>query len=64
MHRPVSDPAVKRTICKGCDTILIPGSTASVRVKSEFTHDLDKFGLFFMELQSLRLMGMLWCIRV
>ena len=36
MPRPTSDPAVKRTICKGCNTILIPGSTVSVRVKSEF----------------------------
>ncbi|OSD06973.1 Rpr2-domain-containing protein [Trametes coccinea BRFM310] len=26
------DPALKRTLCKGCDTVLLPGSTASVRV--------------------------------
>lgn len=29
------DPAVKRTICRGCDMVLVPGSTASVRVKSQ-----------------------------
>ncbi|KAK0464735.1 RNAse P Rpr2/Rpp21/SNM1 subunit domain-containing protein [Desarmillaria tabescens] len=27
------DPSVKRTICKGCDTVLVPGSTVSIRVK-------------------------------
>ncbi|KAI9067275.1 Rpr2-domain-containing protein [Trametes sanguinea] len=26
------DPALKRTLCKGCDTVLLPGSTTSVRV--------------------------------
>lgn len=30
------DPSVKRTLCQGCNTILIPGSTASVRVKCMF----------------------------
>jgi ribonuclease P protein subunit RPR2 len=28
------DPTVKRTICKGCNTVLVPGSTATIRVKS------------------------------
>lgn len=27
------DPSIKRTICKGCAVVLIPGSTATVRVK-------------------------------
>src|ERR1700733_13581491 len=27
------DPSVKRTLCKGCNIVLIPGSTAIVRVK-------------------------------
>lgn len=31
------DPAVKRTLCKGCGTILISGSTATVRTKREHT---------------------------
>lgn len=26
---------MKRTICRGCDMVLVPGSTASVRVKSQ-----------------------------
>lgn len=29
------DPSVKRTICKGCNEVLIPGITATVRVKSK-----------------------------
>ncbi len=32
---PDRDPSLKRTMCKACDTILIPGLTARVRVKSE-----------------------------
>jgi len=28
------DPTVKRTLCKGCDTVLIPGLSATVRVNS------------------------------
>ncbi|KAK0201592.1 RNAse P Rpr2/Rpp21/SNM1 subunit domain-containing protein [Desarmillaria ectypa] len=32
------DPSVKRTICKGCDTILVPGSTVSIRVKKSQSH--------------------------
>ncbi|KAJ7497613.1 RNAse P Rpr2/Rpp21/SNM1 subunit domain-containing protein [Mycena latifolia] len=32
------DPAVKRTLCNGCNIVLVPGSTASVRVKSSTTH--------------------------
>jgi len=32
------DPSIKRTLCKGCDTVLVPGSTASVRVKSSKPH--------------------------
>ena len=30
------DPSVKRTLCRGCNIILIPGLTASVRVKCGF----------------------------
>ncbi|KAK0503705.1 RNAse P Rpr2/Rpp21/SNM1 subunit domain-containing protein, partial [Armillaria luteobubalina] len=26
------DPSIKRTICKGCNTILVPGSTVTIRV--------------------------------
>ena len=29
-----SDPALKRSLCSSCNTTLIPGSSASVRVKS------------------------------
>ncbi|RDB16638.1 Ribonuclease P protein subunit rpr2 [Hypsizygus marmoreus] len=32
------DPAVKRTLCKGCNMTLIPGTTASVRVKQLSSH--------------------------
>ncbi|KAF5385912.1 hypothetical protein D9615_002629 [Tricholomella constricta] len=32
------DPAVKRTLCKGCNLTLIPGATASVRVKKSPAH--------------------------
>lgn len=28
------DPTLKRTLCKQCDTVLLPGSTATVRIKS------------------------------
>ena len=31
-----SDPALKRSLCSSCNTTLIPGSTASVRVKSTY----------------------------
>lgn len=30
----VRDPTVKRTLCRGCDTVLIPGLSATVRVHS------------------------------
>ncbi|KAI0089286.1 RNAse P Rpr2/Rpp21/SNM1 subunit domain-containing protein [Irpex rosettiformis] len=32
------DPAVKRTLCKGCEIVLVPGSTASVRVNGSGPH--------------------------
>ncbi|GLB36969.1 putative rpr2-domain-containing protein [Lyophyllum shimeji] len=32
------DPAVKRTLCKGCNMTLVPGATASVRVKNSPVH--------------------------
>ncbi|TFK44177.1 RNAse P Rpr2/Rpp21/SNM1 subunit domain-containing protein [Crucibulum laeve] len=32
------DPAVKRTLCRGCNTTLIPGSTAIIRVKKSTSH--------------------------
>jgi len=32
------DPAVKRTLCKGCGTVLIPGSTSTVRIKPSSSH--------------------------
>ncbi|KAI0675402.1 RNAse P Rpr2/Rpp21/SNM1 subunit domain-containing protein [Trametes maxima] len=32
------DPSIKRTLCKECDTILIPGPTATVRVKALPSH--------------------------
>jgi len=32
------DPSVKRTLCRGCDTVLIPGLSANVRVNSSNTH--------------------------
>ncbi|KAI9463676.1 Rpr2-domain-containing protein [Lactarius psammicola] len=31
------DPTVKRTLCKGCDTVLIPGLSATVRVNGELS---------------------------
>ncbi|KAK0244448.1 Rpr2-domain-containing protein [Armillaria nabsnona] len=32
------DPSVKRTICKGCNTILVPGSTVTIRAKKSPSH--------------------------
>jgi len=32
------DPSIKRSLCSGCGTILVPGSTASVRVKKSRSH--------------------------
>ncbi|KAJ7072026.1 RNAse P Rpr2/Rpp21/SNM1 subunit domain-containing protein [Mycena amicta] len=32
------DPAVKRTLCNGCNLVLIPGPTVSIRVKSSREH--------------------------
>ncbi|KAI0298579.1 RNAse P Rpr2/Rpp21/SNM1 subunit domain-containing protein [Russula brevipes] len=32
------DPTVKRTLCRGCDTVLIPGLSATVRVNRSATH--------------------------
>ncbi|KEP49586.1 RNase P Rpr2/Rpp21 subunit domain protein [Rhizoctonia solani 123E] len=32
------DPTVKRMLCKGCNTVLVPGSSASVRVKTSRPH--------------------------
>ncbi|KNZ80250.1 Ribonuclease P protein subunit rpr2 [Termitomyces sp. J132] len=32
------DPGVKRTLCKGCNLTLIPGATATVRVKKSPSH--------------------------
>ncbi|OAX44111.1 Rpr2-domain-containing protein [Rhizopogon vinicolor AM-OR11-026] len=32
------DPTVKRVICKGCNIILIPGASSTVRVKSSTSH--------------------------
>ncbi|KDN34076.1 hypothetical protein RSAG8_12835, partial [Rhizoctonia solani AG-8 WAC10335] len=32
------DPTVKRVLCKGCNTVLVPGSSASVRVKTSRPH--------------------------
>ncbi|KAJ7902175.1 RNAse P Rpr2/Rpp21/SNM1 subunit domain-containing protein [Mycena olivaceomarginata] len=32
------DPAVKRTLCNGCNIVLVPGSTATVRVKPSKVH--------------------------
>jgi len=32
------DPTVKRTLCKGCDTVLIPGLSATVRVNASSNH--------------------------
>lgn len=38
MHFFYSGIDVKRTICKGCRSILIPGKTAKVRVRRKPTH--------------------------
>ncbi|EPQ57096.1 Rpr2-domain-containing protein [Gloeophyllum trabeum ATCC 11539] len=32
------DPSVKRTLCKSCNSVLIPGTSATVRVKSSSSH--------------------------
>ncbi|KAH9993979.1 hypothetical protein BJV77DRAFT_996287 [Russula vinacea] len=37
-QRKCGDPTVKRTLCRGCDTILIPGLSATVRVNSSNAH--------------------------
>lgn len=36
------DPSLKRTLCKSCDTVLHPGSTATVRVRRKLTARLYK----------------------
>ena len=38
------DPTVKRTLCKGCDTVLIPGLSATVRVNGELSRRSAVFG--------------------
>lgn len=57
-----SDPAVKRTLCKGCDMTLIPGSTASVRVKSEHPSKSPDGTVFILKLQSPHPMDNVWSI--
>ncbi|KAI0358550.1 Rpr2-domain-containing protein [Trametes cingulata] len=32
------DPSLKRTLCKGCDAVLLPGTSATVRVKPLPSH--------------------------
>ncbi|KAG8934698.1 hypothetical protein FRC02_009400 [Tulasnella sp. 418] len=32
------DPSIKRTICRGCQNILIPGATSTVRIKKSSSH--------------------------
>ncbi|KAG1735133.1 RNAse P Rpr2/Rpp21/SNM1 subunit domain-containing protein [Suillus paluster] len=32
------DPTVKRVICKGCNVVLMPGASATVRVKNSTSH--------------------------
>ncbi|TFK66529.1 Rpr2-domain-containing protein [Pluteus cervinus] len=32
------DPGVKRTLCQGCNIVMIPGSTVRIRVKSSSSH--------------------------
>ncbi|EIN11439.1 Rpr2-domain-containing protein [Punctularia strigosozonata HHB-11173 SS5] len=32
------DPSVKRTICKGCNLVLLPGTTARVRIHASCSH--------------------------
>ena len=49
----LSDPALKRSLCYLCNTTLIPGSSASVRVKSAyFTHPYPKLKLPDPSLES------------
>ena len=45
------DPAVKRTLCKGCNITLIPGATATVRIKSLWQIHLS-LSLLFTHLQN------------
>lgn len=33
---PYRDPTVKRTMCKGCSAVLVPGVTCTVRIKRAF----------------------------
>ncbi|KAF5348648.1 hypothetical protein D9758_006762 [Tetrapyrgos nigripes] len=32
------DPSVKRTLCKGCSSVLVPGTTATIRTKKSSSH--------------------------
>ncbi|KAF9232738.1 Rpr2-domain-containing protein [Melanogaster broomeanus] len=32
------DPSVKRLICKGCSSVLVPGVSATVRIKNSMSH--------------------------
>ena len=36
------DPSVKRTMCKGCHTLLVPGKSASIKVKMKNAGQLEK----------------------
>ncbi|KIM69069.1 hypothetical protein SCLCIDRAFT_1208488 [Scleroderma citrinum Foug A] len=33
------DPSVKRRLCKGCSSVLVPGMSAKVRIKNSASHD-------------------------
>ena len=33
------DPSIKRTLCRICNSVLIPGITSRTRVKSEHSHE-------------------------
>lgn len=41
------DPNVKRTLCKGCNAVLLPGNTATVRVRGAF-NKVDKLYITFV----------------
>ena len=34
-HTSYRDPTIKREVCKGCGTLLVPGATAQVRVRAK-----------------------------
>ena len=53
-RKVLSDPAVKRTLCRGCNLTLIPGATATIRIKS-LCHKSDLHCLYCSPTSRIRI---------